>query len=53
MNIGHLLRETLRVLKSLGARRNTRMRNGVRVFPKRRGSMVPSLELVNKLRDAE
>jgi hypothetical protein len=38
---------------ALQPKSDVRVRNGVRVFPLKRGSKVPSLALVNKLRDAE
>jgi len=41
------------VRTALEPRGGARSRNGVRVFPAKRGSKVPSLALVNKLRDAE
>jgi hypothetical protein len=41
------------VRTALKPRGGARIRNGVRVFPAKRGSKVPSLALVNKLRDAE
>ncbi len=41
------------VRTALEPRSGARSRNGVRVFPAKRGSKVPSLALVNKLRDAE
>jgi hypothetical protein len=41
------------VRTALGPRGSARIRNGVRLFPVKRGSKVPSLALVNKLRNAE
>ena len=42
MNIRHLMRDALRAWKSMGTRRSARIRNGVRVFPAKRGSILPS-----------
>jgi hypothetical protein len=41
------------VRTALEPKRGSRIRNGVRVFPLKRGSKVPSMTLVNRLRDAE
>jgi hypothetical protein len=41
------------VRTALEPRGGARIRNGVRVFPAKRGSKVPSLAPVNKLRDTE
>jgi len=41
------------VRTALEPRGGAKIRNGVRVFPAKRGPKVPSLALVNKLRDAE